>query len=204
MKSKKVKKGVSSTFLLKNNNNNNMSCLVTKGRLVPCKSFVGGIYKVWLINFGEVTPVLSGYTVTSLSATTEGASIYEYELKGQSKFTQEMTSSRDNGTTFVTQTLTLDLQGADADTNNEIKLLAYGRPSVIVQDNYGNAWFGGRLRGFDLTTGVLDNGAALGDKYGYTLTLVAMENEYANFLSGSTIANAFAGMESTPTIVKGS
>ena len=128
----------------------------------------------------------------------------EYELKGTSKLTQEITSSRENGTTFVTQTLTLDLAGGDQATNNEIKLLAYGRPHVIVQDNYGSAWLVGRMRGADLTSGTLDMGAAYGDKYGYTLTFVAMENEYASFLSGSTLANAFVGLTDAATINPGS
>lgn len=177
-----------------------MACLLTKGRKVYCKQFVAGLYKVWFINFGTVTPTVNASNiVTSLS----GATAYEYELKGVSKLTQDMQSSAENGTTFVLQTLTLDLQGADSDTHNEIKLLAYGRPQVVIQDNYGNAWLSGRLRGMDLTSGIFDQGAALNDKYGYTLTLVGKENEYANFLSGSTIANAFAGMTVAPTIVVG-
>ena len=177
-----------------------MACLVTKGRKLYCKQFQGGLFKVWFMNFGVGTPVLdANNVVTNLS----GATVYEYELKGVSKFTQDMTSLAENGTTFVTQTLTLDLQGADYNTHNEIKLIAHGRPQVVVQDNFGNAWLAGRLRGFDLTSSVFDQGAALGDKYGYTLTLVAKENEYANFLSGSTIANAFVGLTSQPTIVLG-
>ena len=177
-----------------------MSCLQTKGRLLYCKQFQAGLYKVWFINYGTTLPTLdANNVVTSLS----GGSAYEYELKGTSKFTQDMVSSQENGTTFVTGTLTLDLQGADYNTHNEIKLMAYGRPNVVVQDNYGNAWYAGRLRGFNLTSSVFDQGAALGDKYGYTITLISMENEYANFLSGSTITNAFAGLTLSPTIVKG-
>lgn len=177
-----------------------MACLLSQGRLVPCKEFVGGLYKVWFINFDTFTPTIDASSIlTSLS----GATAYEYELKGTSKLAQEMTSSRENGTTYVTQTLTLDLQGGDYNFNNQIKLLAYGRPHAIVQDNYGQAWYAGRFRGLDLTSSVHDTGGAISDKYGYTVTLVGMENEYANFLSGSTITNAFAGMTVAPSIVKG-
>jgi len=177
------------------------NCLITSGRLEPCKEFIGGLYKVWFANFGTLVPIVSAANViTNLSGTT---SIYEYELKGTSKLTQEMVSSRDNGTTFVNQTLTLDLKGGDYATNNEIKLLAYGRPQVVIQDNFGNAWLAGRIRGVELTTSIHDTGAALGDKYGYTITLVGQEREYANYFSGSTITSAFAGMTQQPTIVKG-
>jgi len=177
-----------------------MSCLVTKGRLLPCKEFIGGLYKVWFANYGTFTPTVdANNVVTSLS----GVTIYEYELKGTSKLEQTMTSSRENGTTFVTQTLTLDLTGGDYNFNNEVKLMAYGHPYVIVQDNYGSAWFAGRLRGMDVTAALQTTGGAISDKYGYTITLVGTENEYANFLSGSTITNAFGSMTIQPTIVKG-
>jgi len=178
-----------------------MACLITKGRLEPCKEFVGGLYKVWFANFGAINPtVTTDGVITSLSAVT----LYEYELKGVSNLTQELASSRENGTTFVTQTLTLDLKGIDYSTNNEIKLLAYGRPHVVVQDNYGNAWLVGRVRGAELTTSSQTSGAAMGDKYGYTVTLVGMEPTYADFLSGSTLTSAFTGLSIAPTIVRGS
>lgn len=177
-----------------------MACLITQGRLVPCKEFIGGLYKVWFINFDSFTPTLDAEgVITSMS----GATAYEYELKGTSKLTQDMVSSRDNGSTYVTQTLALELQGGDYDFNNQIKLLAYGRPHAIVQDNYGSAWYAGRFRGMDVTSALHDTGGAISDKYGYTVTLVGMENEYANYLSGSTIENAFAGLAESPTIVTG-
>ncbi len=177
------------------------NCLATKGRKEACKEFIGGLYKVWFANYDTITPVLdSDNVITNFTGTT---TLFEYELKGVSKLAQEMVSNRDNGITSVTQTLTLDLKGGDYVTNNEIKLLAYGRPHIFVQDNYGATWMVGRVRGADLTSGLHDSGAAVTDKYGYTLTFVAQEREYANFVSGSTIANAFVGMANAPTIVKG-
>lgn len=178
-----------------------MSCLITTGRKLPCKDKIGGIYKVWFANFETITPTVDANGIITNFAT--GSTIYEYELKGVSKLSQEIVSNKDQGTTMVTQTLILDLQGGDAVTNNQIKLLAYGRPQIIVQDNTGSAWLVGRLRGCDVTSGILDFGDALNSKYGYTVTFVAEENEYANWLSGSTILNAFSGMTNTPTIVKG-
>lgn len=187
-----------------------MSCLLSKGRLLPCKDKVGGLYKVWFINYDTAifTMDTDGYTIKDITGKTSGVTIYEYELKGTSKLTQEMVSSRENGTTYVTQTLTLDLAGGDAATNNEIKLLAYGRPHIIVQDNYGSCWLVGLLRGCDVTSAIHDTGGAIGEKYGYTITLVATENEYANFLKGSTINAPFNALVSygvaNPVIVKGS
>lgn len=188
-----------------------MACLLSKGRKLPCKEFVGGLYKVLFANYGTIQTYLDANNkivdlsgITSLGVIESAYTLYEYELKGTSKLTQEITSNREAGTTFVTQTLVLDMAGGDYATNNEIKLLAYGRPHIFVQDNYGSTWYVGYLRGMDVTTGIHDTGAAIGDKYGYTITLVGQENEYALQVDGSTILDAFAGITNKPTIVKGS
>lgn len=183
-----------------------MACLLSKGRTLPCKEFLSGLYKLWFVNYDTIIPIVDANNViTDLSGATAYPTLYEYELKGVSKFTQQIVSSRENGTTIVNQTLTLDLQGGDYAFNNELKLLAYGRPHVFVQDNFGSVWFAGKLRGLDLTDGTHDTGGAMTEKYGYTLTLVGVENEYANFVSGSTITAPFGTITNTHyTIVKGS
>lgn len=177
-----------------------MSCLLTKGRLEGCKKNVGGLYKVYFANFGTLSPTIDANNViTSLSAST----LYEFELKGTNSFVESLASSRENGSTFVTQTLTIDLKGIDYQTNNELKLMAYGRPQVVVVDNYGDAYLAGKDFGMELITAEKTSGVAMGDKVAYTLTLVGTEREYANFLSGSTFANPFVGMTIAPTIIKG-
>lgn len=178
-----------------------MACLITKGRKIQCKEFIGGLYKIWFANYGTINPVIGADSViTNFSGTT---ALFEYELKGTSKLDQTMTSNSDNGTTFVTQTLTLDLQGGDYSFNNEIKLLAYGRPHVFVQNNYGTVFYAGRFRGMNVDTALHTSGGAISEKFGYTLTLTGIENEYANYVSGSTITDAWAGMTTKPTVTVG-
>lgn len=178
-----------------------MSCLITKGRKIPCKDKVGGLYKVWFANFGTLTGLTYSTTDDSVSGSTD-ASLYEYELKGTSTLVQSMTSSRENGTTFVTQTLTLSLVGLTAQDNHEIMLLAYGRPHIFVQDNNGSTWLVGKVHGAELTTGDANTGAAMGDAYSYALTFIGTEKQYANYITGSTIAAPLA--EIGGTIVVGS
>ncbi len=166
-----------------------MACTISKGRKVPCKDKVGGLYKVWFVNFGTQTlsidPVSLQITgITGANGAT-GTTLFEYELKGTSNLSQEMTSDVSAGVTSVTQTLTLDLQGGDAQTNEEIKLLAWGRPHIYVQDNYGTVWLVGKFRGADLTSAVLQTGSAINEKYGYTVTMVATENTFADEVYGA-------------------
>jgi hypothetical protein len=100
---------------------------------------------------------------------------FQYDVKGNSSLTTTITSSRDNGTTFYTQTLALTLPYLDNLTKNEVQLLAAGRPQMIVEDYYGNRFFCGYENGMDLTGGTIVTGAAMGDLSGFTLTVTAQE-----------------------------
>jgi hypothetical protein len=86
----------------------------------------------------------------------------------------------------------------------QLKLMAYGRPQIFVHTMNGDTLLVGQREGADVTAGTLQTGAALGDLYGYSVTLTGMEKLPAAFLSGSTTTDAFAGMLVKPTIVYGS
>jgi len=179
-----------------------MACLLTLGRKEPCKDVVGGIKSVYFVNFGDLGTVTEvDDEITDLSGT---FSAYKYEVKGSSSFEQNITSSRENGTTFFEQTLNLTLHKLSKEDNKELKLLAYGRPHVAVVDYNGNVFLMGLNNGADISGGTIVTGAAMGDLSGYTLTLSGMEQKPANFVDAPTEADPFAGMASaTVTIVAG-
>ena len=180
-----------------------MSCLLTAGRTIPCKDVVGGIKAVYFVNFGDLGTITeTADEVTNMSGT---FSAYKYDLKGNSSFEQSFNSSRENGTTFFEQTLNLTFTKLTKEDNKELKLMAYGRPQVVVLDYNDNAFLMGMDHGAEVTGGTIVTGAALGDLSGYTLTLTAQELKPANFIAGVDLTNAeevFAGMTSaTVTIV---
>ena len=161
-----------------------MSCLLTSGRIEPCKNAVGGLKAVYFIDYGtlgDVSYVSSSSAEIDTVAGTPTA--YKYDLKGTSSFEQTITSSRENGTTFYDQTLNLTFKKLDKDTHDEIALIAVARPHVIVEDNNGNLFLSGLEHGADVNGGTIVTGAGLGDLSGYTLTLNAQELKPANFLS---------------------
>ncbi len=179
-----------------------MACDLTKGRKEPCKDVVGGLKAVYFVDFGDLgTVTKTNDEITDLSGT---FSAYKYELKGNSSFEQSISSSRENGTTFFEQTLNLTLKKLSKEDHKEIKLLAYGRPHVAVEDYNGNVFVMGLQHGADVSGGTIVTGAAMGDLSGYTLTLSGMEVEPANFVASPTAADPFAGMASaTVTVVEG-
>jgi len=167
-----------------------MACDISLGRLEPCKDSNGGLKAVYFVNWGEITGVTYDATNTDVIDAVSGTpDAYKYDLKGTSSLTQTITSSRENGTTFFQQELSLTLKKLSIVDNKQIKLLAYGRPQVIVEDNNGNFFLCGLEHGMDVTGGTIVTGAAMGDLSGYTLTLTGMEQVPANFI-GDTLAGA--------------
>jgi hypothetical protein len=161
-----------------------MACLLTEGRLEPCKDSVGGLTKVYFADFGSLGAVsYVGAGSAQISSFASGT-VYEYDLKGTSSFDQTITSSRDNGTTFYDQILNLTFHKLDYETNDQIALLAVARPHAIVEDNNGNLFVAGLEYGMDCNGGTIVTGGAMGDLSGYTLTMQGMEKLPANFCAG--------------------
>ena len=167
-----------------------MACDISLGRIEPCKDSSGGLKAVYFVNWGDMTGVTYDATNTDvIDAVAGNPDAYKYDLKGNSSFTQTITSSRENGTTFFQQELALTLKKLSIVDHKQIKLLSYGRPQVIVEDNNGNFFYCGLEHGMDVTGGTIVTGAAMGDLSGYTLTLTGMEQVPANFI-GDTLNSA--------------
>jgi len=174
-----------------------MACDLSTGRTVPCKDVVGGIKAVYFANYGDLGTI--GYDATNTDAIDSFSgtpTAYQYDVKGNSSFEQTITSSRENGTTFFEQTLNLTFTKLDKATHKELKLMAYGRPHVFVEDYNSNIFVMGLLHGAEVTGGTIVTGAAMGDLSGYTLTLTAQEQVPANFLDADL---ATAGVQVSAT-----
>jgi hypothetical protein len=169
-------------------------CDITNGRIEQCKDSVSGLKAIYFINYDDLNPD----SVTYVGSTDEIADwtpisagalqLYKYELKGANSFETTINSSRDNGTTFFQQTLTIQLKRQDVTTHKNVKLLAYGRPRIVVRTMTDQFFLMGLTQGADVTAGTVSSGSALGDFNGYNLTFEAMEVSPANFLDVSTEA----------------
>lgn len=155
-----------------------MPCLLNSGRKLPCKSAFGGIKNVYLKDFGTIKNTLLDLE-TCISTINyqepEDNAWYKFEVKGNSSLETTVTSSRENGTTFYTQTLNLTLTYLDACTQQELQTIAVARPYVVVEDYYGNFFLCGAENGMEVTSGTVVTGAAAGDLSGYTLVFEGME-----------------------------
>jgi len=165
-----------------------MACNLSAGRNEVCKESIGGIQGVYFINYttGSFTKDANGL-VTALPTS---SSLYFYSLKGTSAYTETVNSSRDNGTTFFNQELVLNLKKLTNEMTTQLKLMAYGRPQILVWTNNGDTLLVGEKLGADVTAGTIQTGAGLGDLYGYSVTFTGMEQLPAAFVSGSSTSTA--------------
>ena len=182
------------------------ACNLSAGRQEVCKESVGGLQGVYFMNYpsSSYNPTFTLDGNGSITAFPSGSTVYFYQLKGNSAYTETVNSSRDNGTTFFSQALTLNLKKLTAEMTTQLKLMAYGRPVAIVWTTNGEALVAGLTKGTDLTGGTIQTGAGLGDLFGYSITMTGMEPLPAQFISGSTATNPFAAVGNAPTVVTGS
>ena len=168
-----------------------MACDISLGRIESCKDSLGGLAACYFINFQNLEPITYGSgseSDTIFGIVNETPQIaYKYELKGTSTFEQTVTSSRENGSTFVEQKLTLNLKKLTIADHKQLKLLAYGRPIIVVQDRNNNYFMAGLTKGMDLVSANITTGASMGDASSYNLEFQGMELKPANFIAPTNI-----------------
>ena len=167
-----------------------MACDITLGRTEPCKDSVGGINAVYFVNFGDITGITYDSTdVDVIDAVAGSPDAYKYEVRGNSTYTENIQSSRENGTTAFEQVLELTLKKLTKEDHNTIKLLSFGRPNILIEDNNGNVFLAGAEYGADVTGGTVVTGGAMADMSGYTLSFTGMEKAPANFINVAVVGN---------------
>ena len=187
-----------------------MACDITAGRIEQCKDSVSGLKAMYLINYEDLnsdSPTYVTYgTGDNIDEITDWIPVddttqltmYKFELKSTANsFTTAINSSRDNGTTFFEQTLVAALKRQDVVTHKNVKLLAYGRPRIVIRTMTDQFFLMGLDQGADVSAGEISSGAALGDFNGYSLTFTAQEELPANFLLATSEADLKTLFENT-------
>jgi len=173
-----------------------MACALTTGRSLPCKSAVGGLKTVYFADYGTLgTATIASGEITALAGT---PTWYQFDIKGNSSLETTVNSSRENGTTFYTQTLNLTLTFLDKGTQEEIKLLAAARPHIAIEDYNGNFFLVGLEHGAEVTGGSIVSGAGMADLSGFTLTFEAMETAPAYFVTSTVITDDASATQIDP------
>ena len=163
-----------------------MACDLTRGRLIDCKDTIGGLKAIYIAK-SYSNNVSAVATINATEMTTAGfatwsccggtVEVFKYDLvPNLSSMTVNINSDNANGTTFFTQTLSVTLQKIDHDMTNELRLMAYSRAQIFVQDSNDNVFLLGIDNGCHVSGGTVITGTAKGDLNGYTIEWSAEEN----------------------------
>lgn len=161
-----------------------MSCEISHGRVEECKDSVSGLKAIYIINYDDLNEDNATFDTGTTDEEDElvswepaaPLSMYKYELKSTANaLNTTINASRDNGTTFFSQELVVNLKRQDVVTHKQVKLLAYGRPRIIARSMTDQFFMLGFAQGCDVSAGTIGSGAALGDFNGYQLTFTAEE-----------------------------
>ena len=173
-----------------------MSCLLSAGVTRSCGFQFGGLKKVYLANFEEVSAVahdatgaISGITMTSTGATWYS---FEYEPNTAQKLEELQAGAVSR---FVNQTLNMKLANVTQAKKEVIEDLANATLSVILQTQDDLYWFYGEptlSAGLRATVLSIDSGTAQADDAAVTLTLVGGNLGYADTVLAAAVAAAIA------------
>lgn len=172
-----------------------MACgctILTGGIDKGCLGNQGGIRKIYITDFCNVTSITLASPSQEISAITMAASTLFYEFafnKNTSTWTEVLTGDQANGSQVYTQTVTLKLARREKTKRDTLALLAgFKELAIIVQDNNGLYWLLGENNGVVLTESNSENGTAATDFNGYTLTLIGEEPVAANEVMAAAVA----------------
>lgn len=178
-----------------------MACNLAAGRAAACKDNVGGIKAAYLCDatdFDETDCTFDADgKITGIAGTFD---VYKYDLVRNNTFDEPITASRDNGTSFFNQTLTLNLGKMSPKSHKEFKALIHGRVKAFVVDNNNNVFVAGLEKGLDVTSGSFIRGNAMGDMAGYQLTLEGQEKNPADFVEEASDSNPETAITDLGTI----
>ena len=135
-----------------------MSCEALQSITKSCLNNVGGIKKIWINEQENVTATVD-YTVFEINRNT-------------GNYTEDTAVDLINGSTFVTQTITLMFNRRDKEKSEAINVLGSGQQylSALIQDANDKYWY---FENLQLTATGEGSGTARADGSKYSITLLA-------------------------------
>ena len=162
-----------------------MSCEALQSIAKTCDNNTGGIRQVWINEQDNVTSttVAGGAWIVSAITTTPFAT---FEInRNTGNYTEDTAIDLINGSTFVTQTITLMFNRRDKEKSEAISVLGAGQQylAAVVKDANGKFWY---FENLQLTATGEGSGTARADGSKYSVTLLA-ESEHLAYEIDSTL-----------------
>jgi hypothetical protein len=168
-----------------------MSCLLLSGVTRSCGFQFGGLKKVYLANFEEVTG-LTYQADGTISGITMAAGKDWFQFEYEPNTAQKLEELQAGAVSrFVNQTLNMKLANVTQAKINVLDQMANATLSVILQTQDDKYWFYGeptKSAGLRATVLSIDSGTAQADDASVTITLVGGSLGYANLVTANAVA----------------
>ena len=165
-----------------------MSCEALQNIAKSCDNNTGGIRQVW-INQQEgvtATTVAAGSWIVSAITSTPFAT---FEInRNTGNYTEDTAVDLINGSTFVTQTITLMFNRRDKEKSEAIHVLGSGQQylAAVVKDANGKYWY---FENLQLTATGEGSGTARADGSKYSVTLLAESDHLAYEIEAADVVS---------------
>ena len=165
-----------------------MSCEALQNIAKTCDNNTGGIRQVW-INQQEgvtATTVSAGAWIVSAITATPFAT---FEInRNTGNYTEDTAVDLINGSTFVTQTITLMFNRRDKEKSEAIHVLGAGQQylAAVVLDANGKYWY---FENLQLTATGEGSGTARADGSKYSVTLLAESDHLAYEIEAADVVS---------------
>jgi hypothetical protein len=171
-----------------------MSCESLISIEKPCDNNIGGIKTVWIAPQDDVTVTLGTWEITAATLVVPAA-VYAIN-RNTGNYTEDTAIDLINGSTFVTQTITLMFNRRDKDKSEAIHVLGAGQQylAVFIQDSNDKYWY---FENAQLSATGEGSGTARADGSKYSITLLS-EAEHLSYEILSTVITAGTGPTDFP------
>ena len=150
-----------------------MSCEALQSIQKNCSNNIGGIKNVWVNQQDEISGVTVSAGAWIVSSITVGDPCVPFAInRNTGNYTEDTAVDLINGSTFVTQTITLMFNRRDKDKSEAINVLGSGQQylAVFIQDANDKYWY---FENVQLTATGEGSGTARADGSKYSITLLA-------------------------------
>ena len=171
-----------------------MSCEALISIVKPCDNNTGGIRTVWIAPQADVTLTEPTRQITTATLTNPAA-VYAIN-RNTGNYTEDTAIDLINGSTFVTQTITLMFNRRDKDKSEAIHVLGAGQQylAVFIQDSNDKYWY---FENVQLSATGEGSGTARADGSKYSITLLS-EAEHLSYEILSTVITDGTGPTDFP------
>ncbi len=169
-----------------------MACALTQGYTRSCEDSYGGVNTIYIMEYdnlaaGKSSIAVTAGVVTGITKAT-GKVFRKYELVAHTaESSDEMTHSREMGTSEVKQSVKFPINKMTTSVRNELMLLRQNRLLIVVVDENGSGWLYGYDYGLTMATASAKTGVKLADRNGYELAFESEEKELAYNVDNTTL-----------------